>query len=85
MHCYLKLGDITLGLGNDTPLVHGQHLCVILFRSNFDVRSYGPDVDFWYVYTVTLTLEIWPCVKVMTRPSVMGNICVKYYPEQASG
>ena len=29
----------------------------------------------------TLTLEIWPCVKVMTHPWVMNNMCVKYYPD----
>ena len=32
------------------------------------------------VCTVTLTLEIWPWVKVMTHPWVMDN-CVKYYPD----
>ena len=30
---------------------------------------------------MTLTLEIWPWVKVMTQPLVMDNICVKYYPD----
>ena len=40
------------------------------------MRSYGPDTDFQYVCTVTLTLEIWPWVKVMTHP------CVKLYPDR---
>ena len=33
------------------------------------------------VCTVTLTLEIWPWVKVMTHPWVMDNNFVKYYPD----
>ena len=45
------------------------------------VRSRGLDTDFGYVYTVTLALEIWPLVKVMTHPWVIGNTCVKWYPE----
>ena len=43
------------------------------------MRSYGPDTDFGHVCTVTLTLEIWPWVKVMTHPWGMHNNCVKYY------
>ena len=43
---------------------------------NFD---YGPDTDLGYVCTVTLTLEIWPWVKVIVHPLVMENTCVKYY------
>ena len=31
--------------------------------------------------TVTLTLEIWPWIKVLTHPWVMDNNCVKYYPD----
>ena len=37
-----------------------------------------PGHGFWYVCTVTLTLEIWHCVKVITYPLVMDNNCVKY-------
>ena len=58
MHCDLDLGGMTLGEGHDTPLGHGQQLCEILSRSNISVRSYGPDMDFGYVCTVTLTLEM---------------------------
>ena len=47
-------------------------LCEILSRSNLAMRSYGPDTDFGYVCTVTLTPEIWPWVKV-THPSVIDN------------
>ena len=47
-----------LGQCHDTPLGHGQQLCEILSRYNVAVKSYGPDTDFGYVYTVTLTLEI---------------------------
>ena len=64
---------MTLVHGHDTPLVHGQQLCGILFRSNMAMRSYDPDTDFGYVCTVTLTSEIWPWVKVMTHPSVIDN------------
>ena len=49
---------MTLGQGHKTSLGHGQQLCEILSRSNMAVRSYGPDTDFGYVGTVTLTLEI---------------------------
>ena len=56
--CDLDLGGITLGQGHDTPLGHGEQLCEILSRSNLAVRSYGPDTDFQYMCTVTLTLEI---------------------------
>ena len=52
------LGDMTLGQGHNTALGHGQQLCEILSRSNLAVRSYGPDMDFGYVCTVTLTFEI---------------------------
>ena len=70
------------GHGHDTPMGHGQQLCEILSSSNLAVRSYGPDTDFQYVCTVTLTLEIWPWVKVMTHPWVMDNNCVKLYPDR---
>ena len=84
-HCDLDLEGMTLGQGHDTPLGHGQQLCEILSRSNMAVRCYGPDTDFGYVCTVTLTLEIWPWVKVMAHPWVMDNNCVKYYPDQTRG
>ena len=57
VHCDHDLKDMTLGQGHDTPLVHGQQLCEIS-RSNMAMRSYGPDTDFGYVCTVTLTSEI---------------------------
>ena len=56
-------------------------MCEILSRSNLAVKSYGPDMDFRYMCTATLTLEIWPLVKVMTHPWAMDNNCVKYYPD----
>ena len=68
------LGYLTLGQGHDTPMGHGQQLS----RSKLAVRSYGPDTDFWYVCNVTLTLEIWPWVKIMTHPWAKNNNCVKY-------
>ena len=61
-------------------------ICEILFRSNMAVRSYGPDMDFGNVCTMTLTSEIWPWVmtkvKVKTHPWVTENNCVKYYSDQ---
>ena len=38
VHCGLDLGDLTLGQGHDTPLVHEQHLCEIFPRSNLADR-----------------------------------------------
>ena len=60
LHCDLDLGYMTLGQGPDTPWGHWQQLCEILSRSNLAERRYGPDTDFQFVCTVTLTLEIWP-------------------------
>ena len=85
VHCDLDIGGMTLCQSHNTPLGHGQQLCAIISRSNFAVRSYGPDTDFGYLCTVTLTLETWPWVKVMTHPWVMDNNCVKYYPDRTRG
>ena len=46
------------------------------------MKSYGLDADFRYVCTVTLTLEIWPWVTVVTHHWVMNNNRVKYYQVQ---
>ena len=81
VHSDHYLGDMTLGQGHDTPFGNGKQLSEILSRSNLTVRSYGPDTDFRYMCTVTLTSEIWPWVKVMTQPWVIDNNCVKYYPD----
>ena len=53
VHCDFE--DITLGQGHDTPWNRSQQLCLILCRSNLTVTSYGPNKDFSYVCTVTLT------------------------------
>ena len=58
VHVHFDLGDMTLGQSHDTSLGHGQQLREILSRSNLVVINYSPDMDFWYVCTVTLTLEI---------------------------
>ena len=70
--------------GHCTSFGHGKHLCEILSRSSMALKSYGPDTDFGYVCTMTLTSEIWPWIKVMTHPWDMDNNCVKYYPEGTS-
>ena len=64
---------LTLVQGHCTPMGHWQQLCEILSRSNLAERSYGLDTDIWYVCTATLTLEIWPWVKVMTHPFGHGQ------------
>ena len=82
MHCDLDIRDMTLGYGHDATLGHGQLVCEILLRSILALRSYGTDMDFWYICTVTLTFEIWPWAKVLIHPWVMDNNCVKHYPDQ---
>ena len=72
LHCDLDLGDMSW------PLGHGQ-LCEILSRSNMTARSSCQDTDFGYLCTATLTLELWPLVKVMTHTLVMDNNCMNYY------
>ena len=57
----------------------------VIFRSSMAMWSYGPDTDFGYMCTMTLTLEIWPWVKVMTFPLVMNNNCVQYYSDRTRG
>ena len=69
----LGLCDMTLGLSHDTPSGHGQQMCEILSIIIEAMKSYCPENDFGYVYTVTLTLEIWLLVKVITNPWVMDN------------
>ena len=57
VHYDFDLGDMILGQGHDTPLGHGQQLCVILSREDKGVRSYGPDTMWtdgqtgWFLYT----------------------------------
>ena len=65
------------------PWIMDNKLCEILSRSYKAVRSYGPDMDFGYMHTVTWTLEKWPLVKVMTHPWILDNNCVKYYPDSS--
>ena len=72
VHCDLDLGDMTVSQGHSTPLDQEHQLCEILCRSIVIVRSYGPDTNFGYACSVTLTLGM--------RPWVMVNNYVKYYP-----
>ena len=48
-----------------------------IFKIRLD-RIYGMDMDFGYVFTVTLTFEMWPLVMVMIHPWTIDNYCVKY-------
>ena len=79
VHCNLDLGDMTLAQGHDTLLGHGQQVCVILSRYKMVVRSYGLDMDFRYVCTVTLALRIWPRFKVMTLLGHGQQLCEILY------
>ena len=79
--CDLDIRNRTLGQDHDTLLGHGQQLCEIFSRSSLAERSYGLETDFGDVCTVILTLEIGPCVKVMTHLWVMDNKCEKYHPD----
>ena len=45
---------MTLGQSHDTSLGYGQQLCETLSKFIMAVRNYGPDMDFAYLYTVTL-------------------------------
>ena len=83
----LELWDITLGQGHDTLRIVWN---IVQIQPN-STRSYGWDKDFSYVCTLTLTCEMWPWVKVMTKlkvmthPRVVDNSCVKYYPYMPKG
>ena len=76
---YALMGQIT------TPppaLYRGQQLRKVLSQSKLPVKVYGPETNFCYVWTVTLTLAIWPGVKV-TIPlcwiSSRSNMTVRSY------
>ena len=69
----LDLGDMTLSQDHDTPLGSGQQVCEILFRSNFTVWKYGPDMDFRYVSTIgsrswrtlgSRTTSVWNIIQI---------------------
>ena len=86
LHSDLDFEDMSFGQGYDTPLDQGQKwLCKILHvsRSNMAVISYGPDTNFGYVSTVTLTLAQWLWLNVMAHPWVMDNNCMTYYQESS--
>ena len=72
------LWDINSGESHDTPFGLGQQLCEILSRSDLTVRRYGSNT--YFGCTMTLTLEVWLLVKLITHP--LDNNCVKYYPVQ---
>ena len=63
-------------------LYHGQQLCKVLSQSKLPVEVYGPETNFCYVWTVTLTLGIWPGVKVMIPLCLISsrsNMLVRSY------
>ena len=57
---------------NGKSLDYRQQSCESSFRSKMPMKSYNPDIDFRCM--CTLTLEIWPLVKVMTHHLVMGQL-----------
>ena len=42
--------------------------------------NFGLDMEFCYVYTVTLNLKMWTYVKVMEHPWVVETNCENYRP-----
>ena len=88
VHYDLDFGDMTLSQG------HGQELFEIVSRSNKAVRSYGQDMEFCYMYTVTL--KMWPWVSRSLHTlgqwtTIVGNIIqikyggMKLWPGQGQG
>ena len=65
---------------------HGQQLCDYYPDQTWqwEVTARTRILDNTNVVPVTLTLEIWPWVKVLTHPRVMDSNCVKYYPDQTA-
>ena len=66
VNCDPDLGDMT-------------RLCDII-KIKHGSEELWPDTVFQYINNVTLTLEIWPWLSVITHPWVMENKCVRYYP-----
>ena len=56
-------------------------MCEILFIPTWQWGVMTRTWDFGNMCTVTLTLEIWSCFKVITHYLVMYNKCVKYYQD----
>ena len=50
-----------------------------IIQSQVSDVNFVHDTNFSYVYIMTLTLKIWPWVKVRTHPWVMENNYEKYY------
>ena len=73
LNCDLDLGDMSLSQGHDTIMWY-------IIKIQLGSDNFWPGHGFGYVCTATMTLEIWPWVKVMTHPSVIDNNYVKYYP-----
>ena len=80
VYMHFDLGDMTLDQGHYTPLGHGEQLCEILRVPKKQLRVMAR-TWIWGVLAVTLTLEIWPWVKVITHPWIMDNNYVKYYQD----
>ena len=66
---------MTLCQGHDTIVWN-------IIKIQLGSEELWPGHGFGYECTVTLTFEIWPWVKIMKRPWVMDNNCVKYYQDQ---
>ena len=70
-----------LKIRTNSVIIVGQQLYETSI-SNIAVGSYDSDTYFGYVCTVTLALEMWSWVKIMTHLLVMDESCVKYYPDR---
>ena len=80
--CDLDLGD-NYDLGSRSWHTIGSWTTIVwnIIQIQHGSQDLWPDKDFGYVCTVTLTLEIWHWLKVMTHHWVMDNKCVIYYPD----
>ena len=62
------------------PLVMDNHCVKYYPNPIWQWRVMDRTRIFGMCFIVTLTLEIWPWVKIMAHHWVMDNNCVKYYP-----
>ena len=70
--CDLENENLTLGQGQGERPCRKKHLCKV---SLIWVENY---MFYKEKFVVTLTIEIWPCVKVKVKDLVTRNTCVKY-------
>ena len=70
-----------LGSRHDLPWVMDSNCVTYYPDPTWQWRVMARTHILCYVCPLTLTLEVWPWVKVRTHPWVKDNNCVKYYPD----